>query len=125
MLNTKIKSFLVILLFVFTSIIFNLSIYKEFFVNKITLSDNITTEIVIETSYQNILHLKNPFILNSIFYPFTTNISLNDPAISSTIFFFFLRPFFTTHQSLIIITLLGFFLNNFLMYLLTLVDKGT
>jgi len=118
MLNTKIKSFLVILLFVFTSIIFNLSIYKEFFVNKITLSDNITTEIVIETSYQNILHLKNPFILNSIFYPFTTNISLNDPAISSTIFFFFLRPFFTTHQSLIIITLLGFFLNNFLMYLL-------
>ena len=67
MLNTKIKSFLVILLFVFTSIIFNLSIYKEFFVNKITLSDNITTEIVIETSYQNILHLKNPFILNSIF----------------------------------------------------------
>ena len=67
MLNTKTKSFFVVLLFVFTSIIFNLSIYKEFLINKITLSDNITTELVIETSYQNILHFKNPFIVNSMF----------------------------------------------------------
>ena len=118
MLNTKTKSFFVVLLFVFTSIIFNLSIYKEFLINKITLSDNITTELVIETSYQNILHFKNPFIVNSMFYPFTVNTSLNDPATTLVIPFFFLRPFFTTHQTLIIIILLSFFLNNLLMYLL-------
>lgn len=118
MFNTKSKSFFVILLFILTSIIFNLFIYKEFFGNKITLSDNIPTELTVETSYQNIMRFKNPFISNSMFYPFTVNISLNDPATALVIPFIFLRPFFTTHQSLILIVLVSFFLNSFFMYLL-------
>lgn len=112
------KYFLIALLFIAISIVFNLSVWKESFDNKLTLSDNIVSELIVENSYQNILHFKNPFIINSIFYPFATNISLNDPAVSITIFFFFLRPFFTTHQSMIIITLFSFFLNNLIMYYL-------
>lgn len=112
------KLLLLSLFFVLVSFVFNFSLLAELFSKKITLGDNILTELIIETSYQNILHFKNPFIVNSMFYPFTVNISLNDPATALAIPFFILRSFFTTHQTLIIITLLNFFLNNFLMYLL-------
>lgn len=108
----------VIVVSLLINLIFNFSLWKELFVSKITMSDNIITEFLVETSYQNILHFKNPFITKFILYPFTTNFSLNDPAIANVIFFFFLRPFFNPHQSLILITLGAFLLNNILMYLL-------
>lgn len=104
--------------FLLISFIFNFSLCVELFSKKITLGDNILTELIVENSYQNILHLKNPLIVNSILYPFSINVSLNDPTTSYSLFFMILRPFLNPHRSLIIITLLGFFLNNFFMYLL-------
>lgn len=115
MILIKNKFFLVIFFF-FISVLFNSSLIKEFFGRKIMLSDNIISESVIENAYQKILHFKNPFIMESMLYPFKTNISLNDPSIGNVIFFFFLRPFFITHQSMILIVFINFFLNNLIMY---------
>ncbi len=114
----KIKlSVIILLLFIFISIIFNFSLWKELFINKITIGDNISSELVFEASYQNILHFRNPFITNLILYPFTINYSLGDPGTANVVFFFLLRPFFNPHQSLLLITLMSFLLNNLFMYL--------
>ncbi len=112
------KFFLLILFFLFISFIFNFSLLAELFSKKITLGDNILTELFIETSYQKILHLKNPFIFTSIFYPFTTNVSLNDPTTVYSFLFILIRPFLNPHHALIIITLISFLLNNIIMYIL-------
>ena len=109
---------LVIFIFIIVNIIFNFRLWAEITSNKITVSDNIITEFLVESSYKNVLHFKNPFITKSIFYPFTTNFSLNDSNSAYVLPFFFLRPFLDPHRSLLVITLLGFFLNNFFMYLL-------
>lgn len=109
---------LIIIVFLLINLIFNFSLWKETFNSKVVISDNIITEYLVETSYQNILHFKNPFITNTILYPFTTNFSMNDPNTTYVLPFFILRPFFDSHKSIFIITLFSFFLNNFFMYLL-------
>lgn len=108
----------IILIFFLINFIYNFHLWRELFSNKITVSDNIITEFLVETGYQNILHFKNPFITNSIFYPLTTNFSLNDSSSANILPFFFLRPFLDPHKSFLVITLFGFFLNNIIMYLL-------
>lgn len=110
--------FLVISIFFLINLFFNFNLAKEIFDKKTSVRDNIITEFLMETSYKNILKFKNPFITDSIFYPIKTNYSLNDPAVSFTFLFFFLRWFLNPHQIMLIIVLLNFFLNNFLMYLL-------
>ena len=97
------KYFFLLLFFLLVSIVFNFSLWSELFSKKITIGDNILTELLVETSYQNILHLKNPFIVNSILYPFTINISLIDPAIANVVFFFFLRPFFIKMENRLVV----------------------
>jgi len=82
------------------------------------VSDNIITEYLVETSYQNILHFKNPYIAKTILYPFTVNFSINDSSSAFVLPFLFLRPFFDPHKSILIITLVGFFLNSIFMYIL-------
>ena len=110
--------FVILLAFLLINFIFNFRLWSEFLGNKLIISDNIITEFIVEKSYQNVIHFKNPFITKSIFYPFTTNFALNDPGTAYVLPFIFLRPFLDPHRSLLVITLLGFFLNNFLMYLL-------
>lgn len=107
-----------ILIFILINFIFNFGLWKELFSSKITVSDNIITEFFVEASYQNILHFKNPYITNSIFYPFVTNFALNDSSSAYVLPFFFLRPFFDPHKSILLITLFSFFLNNVIMYML-------
>lgn len=117
-MKKRLHLILAILVFLFINLVFNFSLWGELFGNKIMVSDNIVTEYLIETSYQNILHFKNPFITKSILYPYTTDFSLNDPNTAYVLPFFILRPFINSHKSLLIIILFGFFLNNFIMYLL-------
>ncbi len=111
-----------ITVFLLTNLIFNHSLWKELLIkrteNETNITDSIITEFLLENSYQNILRFKNPFITETIFYPFKINYSLNDPSNSYTIFFFFLRPFLTPHQIILLIVIVSFFLNNLLMYIL-------
>lgn len=109
---------LIISVFVFVNIFFNFNLWKELFNNKTTVSDNIITEYLVETSYQNIIHFKNPFITKTVLYPFTTNFSMNDSSSAYVLPFFFFRPFLNPHKSVLIITLIGFLLNNVFMYIL-------
>ncbi|MFA5770737.1 MAG: hypothetical protein WC894_04565 [Patescibacteria group bacterium] len=117
-MKKNLNIFLIILVFLGFNFIFNPSLWKELSGNKMMVSDNIITEFLVEQSYQNILHMKNPFLTKSIFYPFTTNFSMNDPNTAYVLPFFILRPFFDPHKSILIITLFSFLLNNFFMYLL-------
>jgi len=117
-MKKQIQWIYIFIFFFFINIIFNFSLWKELFGNKMTISDNIVTEFLVERSYQSILHIENPFVTKSILYPFKINYSLNDPNTAYVLPFIFLRPFFNSHKSLIIIVLMGFLLNMILMYLL-------
>ena len=105
--------------FLLISLIFNFTLWRDLFTyspQKIVLNDSILTEFLTETSYQNILHFKNPFITNRILFPFEINFSFNDPIIVNIIFLFFLRPFLSIHQSSLVIILINIFLANILMF---------
>jgi len=108
----------IVVVFVLINLIFNFSLWKELFENKITLRDNVITEYLVETSYQNMFHLKNPYVTKTVLYPFKTNFSMNDSSSAFVLPFMFLRPFLNPHKSILVITLFGFFLSNILMYLL-------
>lgn len=119
--KNKYPSFILIFTFLLISLIFNYRIFKEIFdftPQKVFTNDGMITEFLTETSYQNLLKLKNPFTTNKIFYPFETNFSLTDPSYSNVFFLFFLRPFFDSYYSLLIIVLLNIFLGNMFMFLL-------
>ena len=103
--KNKLKIIIVILAFILINFTFNFRLWSEVIQNKVTVSDSIITEFLVETSYQNILHLKNPFITRSILYPFTTNFSMNDSSSAYVLPFFFLRPFLDPHRSLLLIKL--------------------
>ena len=117
-MKKKLSLILIIFVFLLVNLIFNFQLWKELFENNITVSDSIITEYLVETSYQNILHFKNPYTTKAILYPFITNFSMNDSSSAFVLPFMLLRPFLNPHKSILIITLIGFFLNNILMYLL-------
>ncbi|EKE14762.1 MAG: hypothetical protein ACD_12C00312G0019 [uncultured bacterium] len=117
-MTKKLWFVLVASVFIFINIFFNFNLWKELFDNKVTVSDNIVTEYLVETGYQNILHFKNPFITKTILYPFTINFSMNDSNTAFVLPFMLLRPFLNPHRSILIITFTGFFLSNIFMYLL-------
>lgn len=76
-------------------------------------------EYVAERIRLNILTGKNPFDeTKEIMFPFEWNFSLDDIAPINGFYFLFLRPFFSIHQSLMIIVLFGIFLANMSMYVL-------
>src|SRR3989338_4789571 len=96
------KTFLIVVfVFLLVNIFFNFSLWQELFLTENVISDNIITEFILENSYQNILKFKSPFITESIFYPFKTNYSLDDPANSYTVFYLFLRPFLDPYKIMI------------------------
>ena len=62
--------------FLFISLAFNYTLWKDLFTynpQEIILNDSIPNEFLTETSYQNILKLKNPFVTDKILYPFEIN----------------------------------------------------
>ena len=109
---------LIFSIFIFFNVIFNFNLWKELFGNNVRVSDSIITEYLVETSYQNILHLKNPYIAKTILYPFETNFSMNDSSSAFVLPFILLRPFLDPHKSILVITLFGILLSNIFMYLL-------
>lgn len=69
--KNKYPSFIFIFTFLLISLIFNYRIFKEIFdftPQKVFTNDGMITEFLTETSYQNLLKLKNPFTTNKIFY---------------------------------------------------------
>lgn len=117
-MRKKITPLLMIMFFLLVNIVFNFNLWNSFFTNKLNMNDNVITEFLVETSYENILNIKNIFTTKAFFYPFTTNFSLSDPAISNIVFFLFLRPLFNPQRILMIVTLGTFLINNTVMYLL-------
>lgn len=114
---------IVFLVFFFFNFLFNYRFYQ--LLSSSNPSDHIAqgesalAEFTVENSYQNLLKLKNPYFLsNSFFYPYSTNLSMNDPGLSHAFFFFILRPFFDIHSSMLIILLLNNLLSSFFMFFL-------
>lgn len=116
MKKEKLNLIVIVVSFIVINLLFNFRLVGELFSKNIALSDNIIIEYLVENTYQNLLHFKNPFITETIFYPFKVNYSLNDPANSYSILFFFLRSLLSPHKIMTSIVLLSFFLNNLLMY---------
>ncbi|MBU0619016.1 hypothetical protein KKD62_02145 [Patescibacteria group bacterium] len=121
-MNKKLLPLIFFILFLGVNFIFNHQFFKEVLFpdfGQTIIDDGLMTEFLTETSYQNILKGKNPFIINkSILYPFETNFSLNDHAITNLPFLLVLRPFFNIHQATLIIVLINLFLSSIFMYLL-------
>ena len=76
-------------------------------------------EFVAETVRNNILSLKNPFSkTDSVLYPFGWRFALDDVTPIFGVYFLFLRPFLSIHQSFMLIILLGVIISGLSMYYL-------
>lgn len=112
------KIFFFLFGFLLISILFNLFIIPVILGKSSIFSDNVPTEFGLETELHTIIHLHNPFVSNQFVYPFSINVALNDPSIALVAPFAILRFAFSPQQSLAIIFILEFFLNNICMYYL-------
>jgi hypothetical protein len=85
--------------------------------NSAVIAEIAATEWGMDQAYHRILRFENPFkSLNSILYPFSTDISTSD--IGFAYHFLYLRPFLSPHQSLSMLIIINFFLGNICMYAL-------
>lgn len=76
-------------------------------------------EFVAETVRNNILSFKNPFSkTDSVLYPFGWRFAMDDVTPIFGIYFLFLRPFLSIHQSFMLIILLGVIISGLSMYYL-------
>lgn len=120
----KKNSFLIfaISIFLAVNLLFNINLWKEVLVNNqnsTVINDSTNAEFVLENYYQNILHFKNPFVIeNKIIYPFEVNMSLNDPGITYLAYVFLLRPFLNIHQTLLLILIFSSLITNLSMFFL-------
>jgi hypothetical protein len=117
------KSFFGIAIVVYLAI--NLFIYQDFWqelnfdgssVNAV-YGEIMAIEWYLEGVYQNIIQGRNPFSsTQNLFYPFGTNFVSSESG--NAFYFIFTRPFFSTHQSLYLISALSIVAANLGMYLL-------
>src|SRR3989338_8799494 len=88
----------ILLIFLLVNIAFNINVLQEIIQFKepdtIQIGDGIVLEVYTEQVYQKLIKLKNPFLIQKTFFPFETNIALNDPATSFALLFIPLRIFF-------------------------------
>ena len=112
----------ILLIFLLVNIAFNINVLQEIIQFKepdtIQIGDGIVLEVYTEQVYQKLIKLKNPFLIQKTFFPFETNIALNDPATSFALLFIPLRIFFNPHQSILIVIMLNIFLAQLGMYFL-------
>lgn len=91
--NSPLIFFCIFLVF---NILFNWEIVRGiifFDKTKIPINDGVVTTFLIESGYQKLLGLSNPFhIGNKILYPFETNSAMSDSALINLPFFLILRP---------------------------------
>lgn len=113
----------VVFVFFFFSVIFYKNIWYQV-INKdpetqLTIQGETPIyEFVAETVKNNLLAFKNPFITSSVLYPFGWRFALDDSAPINGIYFIFLRPFLSIHQSFMLITLLSVIVSGLSMYYL-------
>lgn len=82
-----------------------------------TVGEIQASEWGLEKIYQKIIHFKNPFSpIQELLYPFGIDIVAADPGLA--FYFPIFRPFFSTHQSLMLVIVMGLFLANIGMYAL-------
>jgi len=111
----------IILIYFLINLVFMRTLWNQIFFDHSTVGavygEIYAVEWNMEKLYQNIIQFKNPFTHSeSMFYPFGTNFIATDSG--TALFFVFLRPFLSTHQSLYILTAIALFLANVGMYLL-------
>jgi len=76
-------------------------------------------EFVAETVKNNILSFRNPFSqIKSVLFPFSWRFAMDDMMPIFGIYFLFLRPFLSIHQSFMLIVLLGIVVSGLTMYYL-------
>lgn len=122
-MQKKFSLLFVFLVFFSFNLIFNFHFFQLLFssnpTDHIAQGESALAEFTVENSYQNLLRLRNPYFLsNSFFYPYSINLSMNDPGVSHALFFFILRPFLDIHSSMIIILILNNLLSSFFMFFL-------
>ena len=110
----------VISIFLLINVAFNINILEEILQfeqpETIQIGDGAVFEVHTEEIYQKLIKLENPFLIQKTFYPFETNIALNDSATSFALLFIPLRIIFNTHQSILIIIMVNIFLAELGMY---------
>lgn len=105
---------LTVSIFVIVNVLFNYSLWQKLWLSAsspdIYSSDATITELLTETSYQNILRGENPFAPSqSLFYPYGMDFALNDPGTLYVLPFLILRPLLSISQSMLL-SVLGFML---------------
>lgn len=76
-------------------------------------------EFVAEKVRNNILSFKNPFSkIDTVLFPFGWRFAMDDMAPVFGLYFLFLRPFLSIHQSFILIVLMGVIISGLSMYYL-------
>lgn len=79
--------------------------------------DGKISEFLIETGYQRIIHGQNPFVAtNKIFYPFETDVALNDPGMLLVLPYAVFRPWLGVHQAIIGAVILSLLASSMVMY---------
>jgi hypothetical protein len=116
------NSYFVIGLLIFTTLLLNHNLFSKILsVNPayIESSDGNITEFIYEESYQKIREGKSPFQRSDLLiYPFGANYSMNDPGISSLVYYYPLRSLFSIQTSTLIVQMVHIVLASVLMYLL-------
>lgn len=123
-MNKKWSSLVVIIVsFILLNILFNFKIWNQITQkeNKAVLAiqgESFIYEYFAEVVRNNILTGQNPFNhTTGVFYPFGWDVATDDVAPVNGFYFLLLRPFFSLHQSMMIILVLSVFLSNITMYI--------
>lgn len=115
-------SILIIFGFVLVNIIFNARVFWNELIFDHSKVGAVWGEVQVfewltDTFYKNLITGKNPFALSQgMLYPFKIQLGLTDAG--NGLFFIFLRPFLSIHQSMSVIVALSLFAANIGMYLL-------
>lgn len=119
---TRLPTFFVLFGYGLINVFFNFKLYWSQLFHDNSKIGKISGEIqsyewLLSQFYENLQVLQNPFLgTDNILYPFGMDFIGQD--IGNGLYFLLLRPFFSPHQSLALIVVIGLFLANVGMYLL-------
>lgn len=115
---------LICIFYLLLNILFNFVIWEQIFIpeknNVLTIQgESFIYEYFAEVVRQNIVSGQNPFTpASKILYPFGWEFAADDVAPINGLYFLLLRPFFSLHQSLMLIVVISVLFNNISMYAL-------
>src|SRR3989338_9584603 len=108
--------------YVIVNLVFNYRVYWHQLVTDLSKTGAVWGEVQVyewlaDKFYQTIIAGQNPFgLVQGILYPFGFHLGLTDAG--NGLFFLFLRPFFSMHQSMSVISTSSLIFANIAMYLL-------